>query len=138
MARYARTHGPFTARQVAADLGLGPATVALVLEREAAGRRLSAGRFTSSDLEYVDPEVLRRLRSRSLAKARSELQPVSQSGYARYLASSHQLVERPGSSPDEVLLVLQRLAGVALPASAWETHVLPSRLGGYSPPIWMR
>ncbi|SHI71654.1 ATP-dependent helicase Lhr and Lhr-like helicase [Tessaracoccus bendigoensis DSM 12906] len=132
IARYARTHGPFTAAELAADLGLGPSTVLLVLERESAGRRLTVGRFTSTDVEYVDPEVLRRLRSRSLAKARSELQPVSQTGYVRFLASGHQLVERPASGPDEVLLALQRLAGAALPASAWETHVLPTRLRGYS------
>jgi ATP-dependent Lhr-like helicase len=32
-----------------------------------------------------------------------------------------------------VLLALQGLAGAALPASAWETHVLPARLRRYSP-----
>lgn len=133
VARYARTHGPFTAAQLASDLGLGVATVQLVLDRETAGRRLTPGRFTASDVEYVDPEVLRRLRSRSLAKARSQLQPVSQSGYARFLAASHQLIDRPESSPDEVLLALQRLAGATLPASAWETHVLPARLRDYRP-----
>ena len=133
MARYARTNGPFTPGAVAAAFGLGPATVSLVLERETAARRLVVGRFTAGELEYVDPEVLRRMRSRSLARARSELQPVSQTGYARFLASTHQLTDRPQSGPDEVLLALQRLAGAALPASAWETHVLPARLAGYSP-----
>ena len=133
LARFARTHGPFTALEAAEAFGLGPATASLVLEREASARRLTIGRFTSQEVQYVDPEVLRRLRTRSLAKARSELQPVSQSGYARYLAAAHQVTDRPESGPDEVLLALQRLAGVALPASAWETHVLPARLRGYSP-----
>ncbi|VEP39298.1 putative helicase HelY [Tessaracoccus lapidicaptus] len=135
VARYARTHGPFTAAEVAAAFGLGVATVSLILDREIAGRRLTSGRFTpgATETEVVDPEVLRRLRTRSLAAARRELQPVSQSAYARFLAASHQLDDRPSSTPDEVLLTLQRLAGAVLPASAWETHVLPARLAGYSP-----
>ncbi|QXT63771.1 DEAD/DEAH box helicase [Tessaracoccus palaemonis] len=135
VARFARVHGPFTAALVAAEFGLGPATAQLVLDREAAGRRLVAGRFTpgAPEAEYVDPEVLRRIRSRSLARARAELQPVSGSGYARFLLASHQLADPPPSGPDEVLLALQRLAGAALPASAWETHVLPGRLAGYRP-----
>ncbi|HQD21918.1 MAG TPA: DEAD/DEAH box helicase, partial [Arachnia sp.] len=46
VARFARTHGPFTAAEVAAAFGLGVATVGLVLERETAARRLMTGRFT--------------------------------------------------------------------------------------------
>ena len=135
IARYARTHAPFTLQQVADAFGLGTGTVALVVEREAAARRLTAGRFTPgvAEQEYVDPEVLRRLRSRSLAVARAQLQPISQSAYARFLAAAHQVDDRPSSSPDELLIALQRLAGATLPASSWETHVLPSRLKGYSP-----
>ena len=135
IARFARTHGPFTAADVAEAFGLGMATVGLVLEREVAARRLTAGRFTpgNAEPEFIDPEVLRRLRSRSLARARAQLQPVSASAYARFLADAHQVADRPESSPDEVLLALQGLAGAALPASAWETHILPARLRHYSP-----
>lgn len=135
VARYARTHGPFTAHDVAGALGLGVATVSLVLDREVAARGLIPGRFTPgvTEPEFIDPEVLRRLRTRSLAAARRELQPVSQSAFARFLAATHRLDERPSSTPDELLLALQRLAGVALPATAWETQVLPARLAGYSP-----
>lgn len=135
VARFARVHGPFTAAEVAAEFGLGTATVSLVLDREVAGRRLIAGRFSpgAPDGEFVDPEVLRRLRSRSLARARAQLQPVSGSAYARFLLASHQVSDPPASSPDEVLQALQRLAGAALPASAWETQVLPSRVARYRP-----
>lgn len=135
IARYARSHGPFTVSEVAAAFGLGVATVSLVLDREVGARRLASGRFSlgMTEPEYVDPEVLRRMRTRSLAVARRELRPVSQSAYARFLAASHQLDDRPSSNPDEVLFALQRLAGAALPASAWESHVLPARLAGYHP-----
>lgn len=135
VARYARSHGPFTAHEVAATFGLGAATVLLVLDREVGARRLAGGRFSPgvTEPEFVDPEVLRRMRTRSLAAARRELRPVSQSAYARFLAASHHLDDRPNSSPDEVLFALQRLAGAPLPASAWETQVLPARLSGYLP-----
>ncbi len=133
IARYARTHGPFTVGEVAAVFGLGVATVSPLLDREVGARRLSSGRFSLgvAEPEFVDPEVLRRMRTRSLAAARRELRPVSQSAFARFLAASHQLDDRPGSSPDEVLFALQRLAGAVLPASAWESQVLPARLAGY-------
>ena len=153
IARYARTHTPFTAADVADAFGLGVSTVELVLDRERAAKRLLTGHFTTpsperapltlwsapttaeprdaATIQYVDPTVLRRIRTRSLAKARSELEPVPQAGFARFLAASHHVDDRPRSSADEVLLALQRLAGAALPASAWETHVLPSRLRGY-------
>ncbi len=133
IARYARTHAPFTAEQVAAAFGLGTATALVVLEREVSARRLVEGHFTPGreDAEYCDPEVLRRIRTRALALARSQVQPVSASAYARFLTDWHQVSDPPESNPDEVLIALQRLAGAALPASAWETHVLPSRLRGY-------
>ncbi|TRY19692.1 ATP-dependent helicase [Tessaracoccus rhinocerotis] len=133
--RHARTHAPFTTAQVASAFRLGTATAELVLERELAAKRLVKGHFTPgrTEAEYADPEVLRRIRSRCLNAARAQIQPVSTSGLARFLASWHGIDERPSSSPDEVLLALQRLGGAALPASAWETHVLPARLRDYSP-----
>ncbi len=133
--RYARTHAPFTSAGIASAFGLGTATADLLLEREAAAKRLIKGHFTPgrAETEYSDPEVLRRIRGRALAAARAQIQPVSTSGLARFLAAWHGLDERPESSPDEVFTALQRLAGAALPASAWETQVLPSRVRGYSP-----
>ncbi|MDO5736532.1 MAG: ATP-dependent helicase [Propionibacteriaceae bacterium] len=135
LARYARTHAPFTVAQVATAFGLGPATALVVLEREVSARRLVEGHFTPGreGVEYCDPEVLRRIRTRCLAMARSQVRPVSTAAYARFLADWHQISDPPQSSADEVLIALQRLAGAALPASAWETHVLPSRLRGYHP-----
>ncbi len=135
VSRYARTHAPFTTTQVAAAFHMGAATAQLVLDREVAAKRLLQGHFTPgrSEPEYSDPDVLRRIRTRCLADARAQIQPVSTSGLARFLAAWHGVDDRPTSSPDEVLIALQRLAGAALPASAWETHVLPSRLRDYSP-----
>ena len=77
---------------------------------------------------HVDAGVLRRLRAATLAKARGSLEPVSPQTYASFLQEWHAL----GIGEREDLpAVIEQLAGVALPASAWETVVLPSRIPGY-------
>jgi ATP-dependent Lhr-like helicase len=82
MARYARTHGPFTADAVAGRYGLGAAVVTLALRRLVAGGRVVEGEFLRTDLagagntEWCDAEVLRLLRRRCLARLRKEAEPV--------------------------------------------------------------
>jgi len=87
VARFARTHGPFTAHDVADRLGLGIAVVTDALRRLASDRRVIEGEFGpgSSGTEWVDAEVLRRLRSRSLAALRAEIEPVSAGALGRFL-----------------------------------------------------
>ena len=139
VARFARTHGPFTAHDVADRLGLGIAIVTDALRRLASDRRVIEGEFRpgSSGTEWVDAEVLRRLRSRSLAALRAEIEPVSAGALGRFLPA-WQHVSRAGAlrGIDGVLQAAEQLQGVALPASAWETLVLPSRVRDYSP-AWL-
>ncbi|MCI8425268.1 MAG: DEAD/DEAH box helicase, partial [Adlercreutzia sp.] len=81
VARYARTHGIFAADELAESLGIGASLVAEVLERVAAeGRlqRLGADR-------WVDAGVLRRLRARSLARAREAVRPVAGAVFERFV-----------------------------------------------------
>ena len=84
VARYARTHGPFTASACAARFGLGVFVVEQALKRLAATGRVTAGEFTPVQpvaggrpgSEWCDAEVLRLLRRRSLAALRREIEPV--------------------------------------------------------------
>ena len=80
VSRYARTHGPFVVQDVASRFGLGVAIVTDTLRRLAADRRVVDGEFRpgASGTEWVSVEVLRRLRSRSLAALRQEVEPVPQ------------------------------------------------------------
>ncbi len=87
---------------------------------EAAGGR-------GDDTEWCDAEVLRRLRMRSLAAIRGSVEPVPPSAYARFLPVWQHLT-RPLEGVDGVLAVVEQLAGVPIPASAWESLVLPSRV----------
>jgi len=132
--RFARTHGPFAVAEPAQRLGLGVAVVTAALQRLAASGRVVTGEFRpgGTGAEWCDAEVLRRLRRRSLARLREEVEPVPTEALARFLPV-WQGVGGRSRGPDAVLAVLDQLAGAMLPASALETLVLPSRVSGYTP-----
>jgi ATP-dependent Lhr-like helicase len=136
VARYARTHGPFHALDCAQRLGLGVAVVGVTLERLAAAGRAVSGEFRpgGSGSEWCDAEVLRTLRRRSLAKLRKEVEPVPTAALARFLPAWQGVGSRARGA-DGLLRVVEQLAGAAVPASALETTVLPSRLADYSPAL---
>ncbi|MFD9735415.1 ATP-dependent helicase [Umezawaea sp. NPDC059074] len=137
VSRYARTHGPFPALEAAARFGLGIAVVTGVLDRMSGTGRLVRGELRpgGTHTEYCDAEVLRRLRRASLARLRAEVEPVEPAALGRFLPSWHGVGRRLRSAPsvDDVLSVVEQLAGAPLPASALESLVLPARLPGYSP-----
>ncbi len=138
VARHARTHGPFTTAAVAERFGLGTAVARHTLQRLETNGRLTSGYFlptaagSGDDIEWCDTEVLRRLRMRSLAAIRGSVEPVSPEAYARFLPDWQHL-GRPLEGIDGVLTVIEQFAGVPIPASAWESLVLPSRVRDYSP-----
>lgn len=140
VARYARTHGPFVADAVADRLGIGIAVARHTLQRlESQGRITSGfflpeGRTGGDDTEWCDSEVLRRLRLRSLAAIRGSVEPVPPAAYARFLPV-WQHVTRPLEGLDGVAAVVEQLAGVPIPASAWESLILPARVSDYSPAL---
>ncbi|KHL17785.1 UNVERIFIED_CONTAM: DEAD/DEAH box helicase [Mumia flava] len=134
VSRFARTHGPFTGADVAERLGLGVAVVADALSRLAAAGRVAEGEYTPGvgGSEWCDAEVLRRLRRRSLAALRREVEPVDQATLGRFLPAWQHVGGRL-RGVDGLLTALDQLAGAVVPASALETLVLPSRVVDYSP-----
>ncbi|MGH3457933.1 ATP-dependent helicase [Aeromicrobium sp.] len=134
LSRHARTHGPFTTAEAAARFALGTAVVSDVLRRLARDGRLTGGEFRpqATGSEWVEPGVLRRLRSRSLAAARKQVEPVEPAAFARFLPS-WQGVGGRNRGAEGVLAAIDQLAGLSLPASAWESLVLPARVADYSP-----
>jgi ATP-dependent helicase Lhr and Lhr-like helicase len=140
LARYARTHGPFTHLEVAARLGLGVAVVDDGLRRLVATGRLVQGELRPLEsgggvgLDHCDAEVLRTLRRRSLAALRAEVEPVPAVDLARFLPG-WQGVGGRARGVDGVLRTVEQLAGAWLPASALETLVLPGRVPGYTPAL---
>lgn len=133
--RYARTHAPFTTAAVAERFGLGPAVAAAALHRLAAEKRVVEGEFTpaTAGSEWCDAQVLRRLRRRSLAAARHEVEPVSTGAFARFLPDWQHVGTGTLRGVDGVATVVEQLAGVPVPASAWESLILPARVADYTP-----
>ena len=134
VARFARTHGPFTTDDVAVRLGLGPAVVRHTLQRLAAQGRVLDGEFrpAGSGSEWCDAEVLRRLRRRSLARLRKEVEPVEPAALGRFLGAWQQVSSKLRGL-DGVLTAIDQLAGCPVPASALEPLVLASRVRDYEP-----
>ncbi|MFF4607429.1 DEAD/DEAH box helicase [Streptomyces sp. NPDC001339] len=154
LSRYARTHGPFTSEQAAARFGLGRAVTDGALHRLAAAGRVVEGEFHPAGIgqEWCDAQVLRRLRRRSLAALREELEPVPPAALAAFLPRwQHVAVPRPAAmngmpAPsggaayslhgiDGLVRAIEQLQGAPVPASALEKLVLPSRVGGYTPAL---
>ncbi len=134
VARHARTHGPFTVEDVGARLALAPAVARSALRAlEAQGRVLSgAYRPGGSGEEWIDAQVLSKLKRRSLQALRSDVEPVDHAVFADHLLA-HQHVTRPLTGSDGLLEALDGLDGLPLPLSALETLILPSRVKGYRP-----
>jgi ATP-dependent Lhr-like helicase len=82
--------------------------------------------------EWCDPEVLRLLRRRSLARLRREIEPVEPAALGRFLPAWHG-IGSAATGLERLAEVVAQLEGVALPASALERDILPSRVRGYTP-----
>ncbi len=162
VARFARTRGPFPAAVAARRFGLGVAVVTGVLERMTSSGRMVRGELRPADagpvpggdgahgpgtgstpgpapggVDFCDAEVLRRLRRGSLARLRAEVEPVEPAALGRFLPAWQGIGgrKRRAPGPDDVLTVIEQLAGAPIPASALESLVLPARLPGYFPAL---
>jgi ATP-dependent Lhr-like helicase len=135
IARFARTHGPFTSATAAARFGLGAAVTEGALQRLAANGRVVQGEFHPAGIgqEWCDAAVLRRLRRRSLAALRHELEPVPPAALAQFLPQWQHLSGHGLRGVDGLVRAIEQLQGATVPASALEKLVLPSRVSGYAP-----
>jgi ATP-dependent helicase Lhr and Lhr-like helicase len=142
LSRHARTHAPFRAADVAARFGLGTAVVTDGLRRLAGNGRVIEGEFTPfgtegapvhAGTEWCDAGVLRMLRRRSLARLRSEVEPSPPEVLARFLPAWHHIGQGRLHGMDALVQAVEQLQGSAVPASALESLVLPTRVPGYSP-----
>ena len=135
--RYLRHHGPFEASQLADDLGLGVVVAQRELDSLVRRGLATSGRLRPAEAgggggqDYCDPEILARARRRSLAVLRRQVEPVQGHALARFACQWHRLGKLRGT--DGTLQAISALAGAAIPASALETLVLPSRVTDYQP-----
>ena len=126
VARYARTHGPFTVEEAAGRLGTSAARVLEALRRLEENGRVVVGDFRPGGVtsEWCDDGVLRVVRRRSLAALRREVEPVDPQTLGRFLPAWHGIGQ--GRRGVEALITaIEQLQGAAIPASALERDVLP-------------
>jgi ATP-dependent Lhr-like helicase len=128
--RYARTHGPFTAGDVAESLAIPVAIVETVLEKLAQAGRVDVGAFRpgGQGREWVDRDVLRRLKRRSLSVLRRQIEPVGPASLASFSVAWQGVREDPPAGMSALTDALARLTGSVLPASVIERDVLAARV----------
>lgn len=155
--RYVQSHTLFTVQQIAHAFGLGVAVAQEALEklreqgkviRLRAGQPGQAGQpHALSSSDWVGEEIFRRLRIRSLQAAREATRPVPATAFTRLLLERQGLLAGSDGSPafhsdlsggvfegvDGVLRVIEQLAGLGLPATLWESQILPARVRDYAP-----
>jgi len=132
--RFARSHAPFASEVAARRFGLPTGAVAEALAGLEARGRVLSGEFHpgGQGREWCEPEVLRRIRRRTLARLRGEVAPVEAAGYARFLPAWHGI--GAGGPPERRLdEALAQLEGAALPFSDLERMILPARVPGFDP-----
>ncbi len=132
--RFARTHGPFTLREVVTRFGLDSSSVESALQGLLLDGRILEGGFRPGGVyrEWCDAEVLRLIRRKSLARLRREVEPIEQQTLAR-LATHWQGVLQRRRGLDALLDTIEHLQGAPLAASLLETSILPARLANYAP-----
>ncbi|MBC7982734.1 MAG: ATP-dependent DNA helicase, partial [Candidatus Obscuribacterales bacterium] len=128
--------GPTTATQLSATLQQPRTaidTALLALEVEGFVMR---GQFTinDSELEWCERRLLARIHRYTLQSLRAEIEPVSAADCMRFLLEWQGVTRQPqGEGLQSLLTIVEQLEGCEVPAAAWETDVLPSRLHDYDP-----
>jgi ATP-dependent Lhr-like helicase len=132
--RFARTHAPFAAADVAQRFALGRTSVEQVLHRLTVERRLLEGAFRPGGTarEWCAPDVLSTIRRHSRARLRKEIEPVEPHVLARFVAA-WQGTTRPRKGLDAMLDAVEHLQGAPLVASLLETDILPARVADFEP-----
>ena len=132
--RFARTHAPFTADDIAARWGFARGGIDTALALLEARGQLVRGpmRPGGKGIDACDPDVLRQIRRRTLFKLRAQVAPVDADRYAAFLPRWHGL-DAPRRGIGALRDAIARLEGVALPWSELETRLLPARVLDYQP-----
>jgi ATP-dependent Lhr-like helicase len=132
--RYARTHGPFTIASAAGVLSLPPGVVESALSQLEREGRVARGNFRSgAGLEWVDLEVLKRLKRRSLSTLRKEIEPVEAAALGRFLPTWQRVSPQPLRGRGALGEAIGRLAAYEMPASVLERDVLAARVADAGP-----
>ncbi|HEY5958672.1 MAG TPA: DEAD/DEAH box helicase, partial [Polyangiaceae bacterium] len=132
--RFARTHGPFSASEVASRYALPVGPIRELLDRAFVNGRLLRGELhpQKSDITYCDPDVMRAIKRRSLASLRQQMEAVDGATYTRFLLRLHGIGENARGT-DALRNALSRLEGASIDLGVLEREMLPARIRGFTP-----
>ncbi len=124
------TGGPMAQEDVARFLGIDEALARDALLRlEAGGEVLRMANGT-----WCNRRLLARMHRLTLRKLRAAVEPVSAADFTRFLFAWQKAANGfRGRGLTALSGVIQQMGGYAVQASAWETDVLPLRIGDYDP-----
>ncbi len=128
--RFARTHGPFGTGEIASALGMPIGAVQSALQRLEHSGRVTQGAFRpgGQGREWIDEAVLKRLKRRSLAVLRDEIEPVEARALAQFEIGWQRVSPEPPRGVNALSDAVRNLAGVSVPASVLERDVLAARV----------
>lgn len=131
--RFARTHGPFTVNAVASRFGLSEKAADQHLTALAKAGRILEGAYRRGveQKEWCEPDVLARIRQKSLARLREQIEPVPPSAYGRFLPAWHRL-DSPARAGSALVDAIAQLQGYPIPASVLESDILAARIKDYN------
>lgn len=132
--RFARTHGPFSASELALRYALPEAPIRELLDRAVAKGRLLRGELhpQKSGITYCDTDVMRSIKRRSLASLRQQMEAVDGATYTRFLLRLHGIGENARGF-DALRNALARLEGASIDLGSLEREMLPARVRGFTP-----
>jgi ATP-dependent Lhr-like helicase len=128
--------GPVTTSSLAERLAFPVDVVEAALARlEGQGQALR-GHFRNKDgeIEWCNRRILARIHRATLGRLRREIEPVTALDFERFLQAWQHV--SPGGQlhgADGTLQIIRQLQGYEIPASAWESEILASRIGEYDP-----
>jgi ATP-dependent Lhr-like helicase len=132
--RYARTHGPFSAEELAARYALPETKLRELLDQAVVRGRLLRGELhpQKSGVTYCDTDVMRSIKRRSLASLRKQMEAVDAPTYARFLLRLHG-IDESARGLDALRNALARLEGAPIDLGVLEREMLPARVRGFIP-----
>jgi ATP-dependent Lhr-like helicase len=133
--------GPVTAAFLASlldvpDLEADAALIALEGEGVVLRGRFSPRAGDGAPLEWCERRLLARIHRYTLNRLRAEIEPVTPADYMRFLFAWQRVdSEHRVSGLEGLAGVIEQLDGFELPAAAWESDVLASRINEYDPSL---
>jgi ATP-dependent helicase Lhr and Lhr-like helicase len=128
--------GPVTQATLAAPLGFEAHEIAEALAALEAEGFAMRGRFTpgANDDEWCERRLLARIHGYTVKRLRAEIEPVAARDFLRFLLAWQRVApDARMQGPDAVEVVAAQLEGFEAPAGAWESEILPARIGEYEP-----